>query len=219
MSEDDPLPASEFGTPFYALVEHFSSNGFNFRADNERKLLTFCVSGEAAEYNCALYISHDDEVLQIQIDIPVAARNARFRAIATEFVARANHRLVVGRFDLDVDKGQFRYHVGHPFGERLVDETIGRLMGTALATADRYFPALMRVLYGGHTPADAVYLSELDMHAEAMGDADVQSTPSPGPQKPAAKRPRRQRKDPRSKTTGEFPGLFDEKPREDDPRR
>lgn len=64
MSDENLLPSSEFGTPFYALVEHFNAKGFKFQADVERRLLTLGISGETAEYNCALYLTHDDEVLQ-----------------------------------------------------------------------------------------------------------------------------------------------------------
>ncbi len=39
-----------------------------------------------------------------------------------------------------------------------------------MGTADRYFPALMRTLVGGETPADAIFLAELDYHTEAAED-------------------------------------------------
>jgi hypothetical protein len=213
MSDENLLPSSEFGTPFYALVEHFSAKGFKFQADIERRLLTLGISGETAEYNCALYLTHDDEVLQIQIDIPVSVRDAKQQPLAAEFVARANNRLVIGRFDFDHDQGRLRFHVGHPFGEKLDDETISRLMGTALATADRYFPALMRALFGGHTPADAIFLAELDYPVEeGESSKEEPAPPSKRASAPVAppKKARRACRNTRSKSTKDLPGLFDQ---------
>ena len=68
----------------------------------------------------------------------------------------------------------------------------------------------MRVMFGGHTPADAVYLSELDVHAEDVEAGEEKSPPAPTPPKPGAKRPKAPRMDLRSKTTKDLPGLFDE---------
>lgn len=65
MSDENLLPSSEFGTPFYALVEHFNAKGFKFQTDVERRLLTLGISGETAEYNCALYLTHDDHRLSL----------------------------------------------------------------------------------------------------------------------------------------------------------
>ncbi len=88
-----------------------------------------------------------------------------------------------------------------------------------MGTADRYFSALMKTLVGGETPADAIYLAELDCHAEVVDqeNADIPSAPPPAapkaPPKPKARRPR---KDPRLKTTQELPGLFERKAKEKD---
>lgn len=213
MSDENLLSSSGFGTPFDALVDHFNAKGFKFHADAGRRLLTLGLSGETAEYNCALYLTHNDEVLQIQIDIPVSARDVKRHPLAAEFVARANNRLVIGRFDFDHEQGRLCFHVGHPFGDKLDDETIGRLMGTALGTADRYFPALMRVFFGGHTPADAIFLAELDYQTDDEAPAEEQparpSKPSAAPVAPP-KKARRDRRNMRSNSTKDLPGLFDQ---------
>jgi hypothetical protein len=53
------------------------------------------------------------------------------KPLAHEFLTRAIHRWVIGQFDFDLDDGKLRYHVGHAFGDRrLDDDTIGRLMAT-----------------------------------------------------------------------------------------
>jgi hypothetical protein len=220
MSDNDFTPV--FGSPFQVVVDYCESAEIKFRAEPDVKGVFFSMRGEMAIYDVALLITHEDEVLQIYLTIPIATTDERFRPLVAEFVTRANHRIVIGHFDLDIDEGKLRYHIGHPFGERGLDEdTVGRLFSTAMGTADRYFPALMRTLVGGETPADAVYLAELDYHAEAEED-ETEETPQRPSEAPKAtkpsprKRARRPRKDPRSKSTRELPGLFDKKSEEKD---
>jgi hypothetical protein len=211
MSDESFSP--QFGSPFQVVVDHCEESGIKFRAEPDVKGLFFSMRGEMAIYDVALLITHEDEVFQIYITIPVATTDEKFRPLVSEFVTRANHRIVIGHFDFDIDEGKLRYHVGHPFGERgLDDETVGRLFATAMGTADRYFPALMRTLVGGETPADAIYLAELDYHAEAVEQEDAerpQTPPAAAPKSPSKRKARRPRRDPRLKGTKELPGLFD----------
>lgn len=203
-----------FGTPYQAIIDHLEAGELKFRAVPEHKAAFFSVRGEAALYDVWLLVTHDDEVFQINMAIPVAPKDKRLRPLVEEVVTRANHNMVIGHFDFDLDDVTLRYHIGHTiFNGRLEDETIGRLIATALETADRYFPAFMRTMFGGHTPADAVYLSELDYREEAAEDAPaaLPSAASPPVTKPPAprKKIRRPRRDPRLRSTQELPGLLD----------
>ena len=213
MSDRDFPP--EFGSPYQVLVDHCESAEIKFRAEPDIKGLFFSMRGEMAIYDVALLITHEDEVFQIYITIPIATTDEKFRPLVAEFVTRANHRIVIGHFDFDIDEGKLRYHVGHPFGERGLDEdTVGRLFATAMGTADRYFPALMRTLVGGETPADAIYLAELDYHTEVVEqdvDEKSETPPSAAPKAPPKRKARRHRRDPRLKGTKELPGLFDDR--------
>jgi hypothetical protein len=220
MSEESFHP--QFGSPFQVVVDFCEEAGIKFRAEPDIKGVFFSMRGKMAIYDVALLVTHEDEVFQIYITIPIATTEERLRPLVAEFVTRANHRIVVGHFDYDFDEGRLRYHIGHPFGERGLDEdTVGRLFATAMGTADRYFPALMRALVGGETPADAIYLAELDYHtAAAEEDEEPPQQPSeeaPQPPKPSLKRRnRRPRKDSRLKSTRELPGLFDRRPKDTD---
>ena len=207
-----------FSAPYQALLDHCESNKLKFRADRARKAVMFSMCGEAAVYRCLLLITHDDEVFQVYIDYPVMAKDPKMRPMAAEFVARANHRLAIGHFDLDMSDGEVRFHVGHVIGgQGLDDETIGRLVSTALGTANRYFSAFMRMMFGGHTAEDAVFLSELDTHsASASKDGEKPSSgspdakpPPPAPRPQAKKPPRRPRKNQRPKSHQELPGSLD----------
>lgn len=208
MSEETPSYGAV--TPFDVLVHHFESNNFRFHADLESQAVQFFISGDCAVYNCRLQLTHDSDLIQVRVHYPVSARDPKIRPFVAEALARANHGMSIGNFDIDMDSGEISYHLGQVIGGLgLNDEIIGGVFSTAISTADRYFPAVMRVMFAGHTPADAVYLSELDVHAEAVEAGEAEPAPAPKPPKPVAKRPRGPRKDSRSKTTKDLPGLFD----------
>lgn len=220
MSENNPSP--EFRTPFQVLVDHCEAAELRFRADPEEKGVFFSIRGQLAVYDVAMLVTHEDEIFQIYVTIPVATTEERLRPLVAEFVTRANHRLVLGKFDYDMDAGRLCFHIGYPFGERgLGDQTIGRLFATAMFTSDRYFPALMRTLVGGETPADAVYLAELDRHADQVEGAPAEAPESQEPANPEMTEPpkkqgRRSRKNTQPKKTGDLPGLV-EQPKDEQP--
>jgi len=211
MSEETPSYGAV--TPFEKLVHHFESNEFRFHADQETKSLQLFITGDCAVYNCRLQLTHDDDLIQVRVHYPVSARDAKIRPLVAEAIARANHGMSIGRFDIDLDSGEMHFQIGQVIrGRELDDDTIGGVFSAALSTADRYFPAIMRVMFAGHTPADAVYLSEIDVHAEAVEADEPKPAPAPKPPKPVAKRSRATRKDSGSKRTKDLPGLFDEAP-------
>jgi len=203
MSEETPSYGAV--TPFEKLVRHFESNNFRFHADPESQTVQFFISGDCAVYNSCLQVTHNGELIQVRVHYPVLARDPKIRPLVAEALARANHGMSIGGFDIDMDSGEINFHLGQVIrGHGLDDDTIGGVFSAAISTADRYFPAVMRVMFAGQTPADAIYLSELDVHAAALEDE-----PKPAPNA-CPKKPRPPRKAHRPKNTGELPGLFGE---------
>jgi hypothetical protein len=202
--------SDSYSEAYQTLTRHFESNGLRFLADAESRFIQLFITGDYAVYNCRIQLTHDEELVQTRVHYPVVARDAKIRPFVAEALARANHGMAIGNFDIDMDSGEISYHLGQVIGGLgLNDEIIGGAFSTAISTADRYFPAVMRVMFAGHTPADAVYLSELDVHAEAVEVGEEKASPASNPPKRLAKRPKTPRKDPGSKTTNDLPGLFD----------
>ena len=209
--------SDSYSEAFQTLTRHFESNGLRFLEDAESRSIQLFITGDYAVYNCRIQLTHDEELVQTRVHYPVVARDAKIRPFVAEALARANHGMAIGNFDIDMDTGDINFHLGQVIrGKELDDAVIGGIFSASLSTADRYFPAIMRVMFAGHTPADAVYLSELDVHAEAVEVGEEKSSPSLNPPKRAAKRPKAPRKDPRSKTTKDLPGLFDERADQED---
>ncbi len=157
--------------PFEALVKHCKDHGIRCHADHEQKFLGFAMCGETAVYKIKWCITHEDEMLQMETCLPVQPREEKNRALIVETLTRANYKLVVGHFGIDLPDGEVIFHLAYPISEAgLDDRMIGRLFSTALATSDLYFAALMRVIYGGHTPEDAIYLADLPSHSESVSE-------------------------------------------------
>lgn len=222
MSDESSCSESSFGTPFRALVDHCLATKLNFQSDPAQKTVLFFIVGEYSLYNVIMRITRDDSVVQVLVRFPVFASDAKIRPLAAEMVTRANHGLLLGNLDIDMDDGEVRYQVGQVIPESgLDDKLLGSIVSTALGTADVYFTALMRVMFGGHTPSDAVYLAELSNHSEAVEAsppaAKKPSSSTPGALKtPPRRKKRRNRQSRRSSPTRELPGLFS-KPSEVEP--
>lgn len=218
MSNQDS--SSNFGTPYQKLLDHCKSVGLHFQSDDDNKCLSFSIGSKVATYDVILFITENDALLQVYVYIPVAVGEEALRPLVTEFVARANYRLAIGCFNLNVDEGRLSFHTSHAIVNGLLDDgVISLLLGAAFGTADRYFPALARVIFGGMTPSDAVYLSELDYHiaAEEPKADKMASENSSAPKKSAApQKKRRSRKNPQSESSKYLPGLFDTPSKDDE---
>jgi len=209
----DDSPSHDFGSAFRALIDYCEDNQIRYQLGVEEQSIQFGMVGAVANYMCQWRVSPDEEVVQMRVYYPIMVREPEARQRVAEFIARANHNMMVGSLQIDMDDGEVTYHIPHILGGDMPkNEQICDLFVTAFTTADRYFPSLMLLLFGGYTASDAVYLAELDYHAENVEDAPgpppAPQTQAPLPKSPA-KKARRPRRDPRLKGTKELPGLFD----------
>ncbi len=219
MSDNTPDNESNsiWGDPFQALTDHFETHGIRYSCKREERRAWFPMNSGSALQKCSFRFDKTGDVLQIFIQYPVMVKE-RFRPAAMEFITRANYGLVMGNFEMDAKDGEIRYHVSHLMEDGiLTDETIRRLFGTAMGTADRYFPALMRVLFAGETPEDAVDLAELhkfdeDDRPSGKAPAARKATASSSPKKSRAKRSRKALPKP---TAGSSPKSHEDHPTPD----
>ncbi len=187
MKDDSQPDQAAFGTPFRTLVDHCEQAGLNFHAHNETKTIRFQLLRSGILYRCKLSINPADSVFLINLEFPVFATDAKTMPVAMEFFTRANDRLALGAFQFDLEDGEATYHLGHFLGdEPLRENMVRQLMAVALSMAERYFPGYLRVLFGGETPQDAVFLCELDMHTA--------EDPEPPSAEPPKRKPRARRK-------------------------
>ncbi len=118
------------------------------------------IGTEQANYRCYLFTDEERDLMQIFGLAPVKVPEGDRRDVA-ELIVRANFGLQVGKFELDMEDGEVRYHIAHIMqGLGLEDALIRRVISTTLAMLDRYMPAVLSVIYGNESPADAVRFVE-----------------------------------------------------------
>jgi hypothetical protein len=74
-----------------------------------------------------------------------------------EFITRANYGMIIGNFELDYSDGEIRYKTSVDVEDIEIGEPLIRhLVYANVLTMDKYFPGLMRVLYAGIDPVNAI---------------------------------------------------------------
>ena len=77
--------------------------------------------------------------------------------VVAELCIRLSHGMKMGRFELDHAKGELRFHTSSPYPKGdLKDEVFQRVLGVNLVMVDQHFPAVIDVIYGNVSPAEAV---------------------------------------------------------------
>ena len=79
-----------------------------------------------------------------------------FEAVA-EFITRANFGMIIGNFEFDYSDGEIRYKTSVDLeGVEVQSNLLRNLVYANVLTMDKYFTGLMRVMYGGITPDEAI---------------------------------------------------------------
>ncbi len=83
------------------------------------------------------------------------------RPVAAELFTRANYGLPLGNFELDMDDGEIRFKTSLDYsGTTLELPIIASLVETAVGSLATYHTALVRTLYDGVPPKNAIADSE-----------------------------------------------------------
>lgn len=152
------------------VIAALDDRAWTYTTDEELNLLKFGISGDHAAYNCAIFVDDDTRLVtmiaQSALRIPLEER-----APACELLMRANHGLIFGNFDLDFNDGEVRYKVSIDVeGGSLGVPAVQSMITVALDMYELWYPPLMKVVYGGVTPEDAV--TEVNARL-AADDADA----------------------------------------------
>jgi len=177
---DDSDSADNYSAPFNALCTHLDEREIKYTQHPKKKLISLTMVGGHVVKRCTLRITHNDSLLQLFIGYPVYSKTEQVRISVAEFLTRANYGLSLGAFEMDLSDGEIRFHASQIIHEgTLPGEVFERFFFSSLQTTERYFPALMQLLFGGLTPADAVYMAELDLAVESLGNEIPEKKPAP----------------------------------------
>jgi hypothetical protein len=141
---------------FAELGRYLDADGWFPQPLEERHTYRMFYSGASGELRCYASVRVDLEQFFFYavsgVKVPEGARVA-----VAEFLTRANYGLRIGNFELDFGDGEVRYKSSLDFeGEILSDNLIRNAIYPAVRIMDEYLPGLMKVAFGGATPADAI---------------------------------------------------------------
>jgi hypothetical protein len=114
------------------------------------------VSGRNGEYDCYAIANEERQTFRFVSQVPIKVPENQ-RILMSEFLTRANYGLCIGNFEMDFDDGEIRYKTSIDVeNDRLTSALVENLVNINVITVDRYFPGMMKVLYGGMSPEEAI---------------------------------------------------------------
>lgn len=112
--------------------------------------------GKNGQFTCYAQERPEQDQFVFYSIFPVRAPEEHMGEVA-EFITRANYGMIIGNFELDYTDGEIRYKTSLDVEEmNEIEPLLRHLIYANVLTMDKYFPGLMRVIYAGINPADAV---------------------------------------------------------------
>ncbi len=112
--------------------------------------------GKNGQFACYAHERTEQEQFVFYSIFPVCSPENCLDEVA-EFITRANSGMVIGNFELDYEDGEIRYKTSLDVEDvEIVEPLVRHLIYANVLTMDRYFPGLMRVIYAGVDPVDAI---------------------------------------------------------------
>jgi len=141
----------------YDAVEAFlTQDGWPVRKLEGQMVAMTSFKGKQGEFNCFVQAREAQEHLVVYSVLPVLVPEERRDEIAG-FITRANYDLPIGNFEMDYGDGEVRYKTSVDLEDV---EEFGLLMRNLIyanvLSMDKYFPGLMRVIYGGESAAESI---------------------------------------------------------------
>ncbi len=138
-------------------VEHFyQAADIKYQRVPDRTVLVMSMTGKSAAYDVYAIENEDQQQLSFYSVCPNRVPDD-FRHKIVEFITRANYGLKNGNFEMDFSDGEVRYKTFIDIeGGTLAQKMIENLLFANIATVDRYYPGIAKVLYGDVSPETAI---------------------------------------------------------------
>ncbi len=157
LSGGEPQDESPNARQAFELLGNFlEEDGWHPHRLEERFIYGMVYSGKNGDIRCYAQIRMDLEQFVFYALAPIKA-GEEVRGDASEFITRANYGLRIGNFEMNYADGEVGFKSSLDFnGETLMDGLIRNAIYPAVQTMDHYLVGLMRVIYGGLTPLEAI---------------------------------------------------------------
>lgn len=133
-----------------------------YRTRDEVRVIEAGFKLESGRFPVFIQVQDEPTLVVVITELPLTIPEA-LRPQAAEVVARANHGLRLGHFDLDMSDGEVTYRATMPAGEDGIErDPFESLMRASLWTVDKYHRAFGRLVFGDDlSPAEVI--AEVEM--------------------------------------------------------
>jgi hypothetical protein len=153
------------------LVDYFEAQEWLYDLDEEEGCLDIGFEESNGSYRGLVEVDEGDDALQFYSFFPTKIPSKRRVAVA-ELLVRANYRLKLGSFDMNLDEGEILFRTSLLYRGDIPSEVIEELISFNMWMMDHHHPAILEVAFGGKR-AD-VALAELE-----ASEADDEDEPEP----------------------------------------
>lgn len=177
---------TETKTDFDKICQYLDDEEWIYTAKRDRGIIITSGTGSNGTYQVILDHKRDDSILIVYVRLPAKVPQDKRLDIA-EYITRANYGLMISNFELDFGDGDCRCKGSIDYsGGVLARGMIEQLIGKTAYTMNRYFPGMMRVIYGNLDAKSAIAEIEPSQSrgeaGEALAEALVQALASSGEQ-------------------------------------
>ena len=163
-----------------ALVKQYldaGSRSYQLQAPREDRsqVISLNLTGNNSSFRSFIDVKVNQNRMFVFLESPVKVPE-NSRSSCAELLMRINYTLALGNFELDFSDGEVRYRMAVDVeGSALSLEMIETNIMVSVAAMDRYFPAIMRVMYGNKPPQQAFEEIRVTMaNASTSGPASTQ---------------------------------------------
>jgi len=139
-----------------SFVEFFEKQGWSYRLDGDKPVIHTGFNGNNGIWQCVAIAGPQDLYLMFLSLLPCKAVSGR-RAACAELLTRINYGLTQGCFEMDFEDGEIRFRTSIPLASDAGSlELVEHLVFSNLCTVDRFFGAIMKMLYAEVSPKTAL---------------------------------------------------------------
>lgn len=161
------IDCATYSNPLDVVERIASVNDWTFEraGDDEINIL---IKGRWSDYQVSFTWMGELEALHLACAFDIKVADHR-RAEVQQLIAHMNEQMWIGHFDLWPDDGlvMFRHALVLTGGIDATDGQCASVLGTAVDTCERYFPAFQFVLWAGKSAREALDAAMFETSGEA----------------------------------------------------
>jgi hypothetical protein len=138
------------------LMGFFERDGWQCHRLEAYNAIEMGVAGDNGNYRMVALVDTERSIVRFLTFVEGRVPETRRREVM-EFLTRANYGLLLGNFELDLSDGEVRFKCALDVEEsELSYKQYHNMLYVSLATMDRYYPGLQRVVQGSADAAAAI---------------------------------------------------------------